>query len=171
MPFPISRLVRSMEEASLWSETGPMSAVAGAMAQEMVWFLRDRFGSGEALVENGGDLFVHCHSPLRIAIHAGTSPLSDKLALEVPAGEWGICTSSGTLGHSYSAGKADACTVVCADGARADAWATALANQVQEEEDVEKVLEASSRVPEIVSCVILKGGKIGARGRFPLAVL
>jgi ApbE superfamily uncharacterized protein (UPF0280 family) len=104
-------------------------------------------------------------------IHAGESPLSGKLALVLPPGTWGVCTSSGTTGHSLSMGRADALTVVCRDPALADAWATALANQVSSPGDLERILGQVADIPEIVACVIIVGDRVGARGSFELKAI
>jgi len=67
-----------------------------------------------------------------IAIFAGQSPLSYKVGLHLPAALMpvGVCTSSGTVGHSLSLGKADAAVVVAKSTPLADAVATRLGNEV-----------------------------------------
>lgn len=150
------------------SGTGPMAAVAGLFAREAGQLLLRDFGLDEVMVENGGDLFLARQEALVLGIHAGSSPLSDQVALEVPPGQWGICTSSGTLGHSFSRGRADALCVACRDAPLADAWATALANQVQGEAHIETVLEQSARIPEIEACLLVVGERMGVRGNFEL---
>ncbi len=119
----------------------------------------------EVLVENGGDLYVKNREDLVVVIHAGDVALSGKLGLVITPGEWGICTSSGTHGHSFSKGKADAVTIVCRDTPLADAWATALANQVKGQEDIPPLLEKVAEIPEILACVVIVGWRNGNPGR------
>ena len=49
-----------------------------------------------------------------------------------------ICTSSATVGHSLSFGKADAVTNTSKDASIADAAATAVGNIVKSAGDIEK---------------------------------
>jgi ApbE superfamily uncharacterized protein (UPF0280 family) len=66
-------------------------------------------------------------------VHAGRSPLSDTFAFVIPpkTGIQGICTSSATVGPSVSLGIADAVTVFSGNVASADAWATAICNELR----------------------------------------
>ena len=172
--------LESMYHCSSASGTGPMSSVAGLFAENTGRSLRDaviqRFApdvaiSCEVLVENGGDLYLRNVEKMVVVIHAGNVPLSGKLGLEIPPGEWGICTSSGTLGHSFSRGKADALTIVSRNTPLADAWATALANQVKGKEDIPALLERVGEIDEILACVVIVDGELGIRGEFEMKLL
>jgi hypothetical protein len=59
--------------------------------------------------------------------------VSDRLAFAVPPTRriLGVCTSSATVGPSISLGIADAVTVFSHDVALADAWATAVCNEIR----------------------------------------
>lgn len=151
--------------------TGPMASVAGLFAQEVGKRLLEDYGLIEVLVENGGDLYLHNDSRLLSVIHAGGSPLSDKMAFVLPEGEWGICTSSGTMGHSFSQGKADAVTVISSSAPLADAWATAIANQVQKAADIEPVLESVAGKPEILGCAVIVDNQVGIQGELEVKLL
>jgi ApbE superfamily uncharacterized protein (UPF0280 family) len=85
------------------------------------------------VIDNGGDIALVSDRDVRIGVHAGTAPLSDKAAFVVPPqGKiLGICTSSATVGPSISFGVADAVTVFAHDVALADAWATAICNRIR----------------------------------------
>ena len=63
----------------------------------------------------------------------GDAALSNRIAFVVPPQEsvLGICTSSATVGPSISFGIADAVTIFSRDVALADAWATAVCNQIR----------------------------------------
>jgi ApbE superfamily uncharacterized protein (UPF0280 family) len=153
------------------SGTGPMSSVAGLFAQQVGNKLKEIFRLSEVLVENGGDLYMENSSGLNVVIHAGGSPISGKMALSIPAGIWGVCTSSGTVGHSLSFGLADAVTVITREAPLSDAWATSLANRVRNPEDIEPVLEMALGIPEILGCVVIVGDRIGIRGQFEVKPL
>jgi ApbE superfamily uncharacterized protein (UPF0280 family) len=167
----ISPEINTMLQCGFYSGTGPMSSVAGLFAEKTGQVLAASYDLSEIIIENGGDLFMVSGSDTTVVIHAGDSPLSGKLALQVPSGTWGICTSSGTVGHSFSYGNADAVTVVAELTPMADAWATSLANRVQGPEDIEKVLGIAEGVPEILGCVIVVRDRMGIRGEFELKPL
>ncbi len=164
-------LAREMIAAAAQVGVGPMAAVAGAMAQRVGRALSPH--SAEVIVENGGDIFIQVQQPATIALFAGKSPLSGKVGLKIdPAwGPLGVCTSSGTVGHSLSFGKADAACVIAADAALADAAATALGNRVPDAGAMPVALEWAGTVPEILGAVVIVGEKLGAWGRVELAPL
>jgi len=161
----------SMIKCSNRSGTGPMSSVAGIFAETVALRLIREFQLGEIVVENGGDLFIKNRSELNSLIHAGKSPLSDKMAFVLRPGEWGVCTSSGTLGHSYSKGNADAVSVISGSAPMADAWATALANLVKVPADIEPVLERAKGIKDILGCAVIIGEKIGIVGEIEVKPL
>ena len=163
--------IATMIRCGVRTGTGPMSAVAGLFASRVAERLHREYRLRELVVENGGDLYIRSIEELVSVIHAGDSPLSGKLGLLLPPGTRGVCTSSGTVGHSFSKGKADAVTVVCNDVPLADAWATALANGVQGPEDIDRVLERVHTIPEILACVVIAGERMGIRGEFEIKPL
>ncbi len=165
------RIVRDMMLAGKKAGVGPMAAVAGAVAEHVGKALLR--STDEIIVENGGDIFVKVNRPVTIGIYAGESPLSNKFGLTVEPGETplGICTSSGTVGHSKSFGKADAACVVSVSTALADAAATALGNRVRRGEDLEKALSWSKTIDEVGGALIIIGEKIGAWGTLHLVRL
>jgi uncharacterized protein len=150
------------------THTGPMASVAGMFARQVGEKIKHQFNIKEVVVENGGDYYVFLKEDLLMTVYAGTSPLSEKIAVIVPASETpcGICTSSGTVGPSLSFGLADAVMVTCYSPALADGWATALANRVKSPADIETVLKYSEQFPEILSLVIICEDKTGIRGNF-----
>lgn len=163
--------LEEMYRCGIESGTGPMSSVAGMFAEMIIKRLDSAFPIQEIVVENGGDVCIRNRTDLISVIHAGSSPLSEKMGLVLPGGEWGVCTSSGTLGHSYSKGRADAVTVVSHSTPLADAWATALANLVQDQKDIETVLEKAGAIPGILACVVIIGDRMGVRGELELKLL
>ncbi len=130
--------------------------------------IREAFSVEELIVENGGDYYLLLKEDLLMTLYAGSSPLSEKIGVVIPASETpcGVCTSSGTVGHSFSFGRADAVMVACSSPVFADAWATSLANRVCTSADIEPVLKYSEQFPEIRSLVIICDEKTGIRGNF-----
>lgn len=131
-PGPSGAVVDRMVRAGTDAGVGPMAAVAGAIAAAGVEAMAGA-GAHFGVVENGGDIAYATDRPLRVGVHAGASPYSDRYAFVIPPGDGvrGCCTSSATVGPSISFGVADAVTVFAADPAVADAWATRLCNDLR----------------------------------------
>ncbi len=172
MPLPPTEdsplIVRAMADAGVKAGVGPMAAVAGAIAEfvgkELLPF------SGELIIENGGDIFMACTSPRVVGIYAGSSPLSGLLGIEIQPQETplGVCTSSGTVGHSLSLGKADAVVIISPSAALADAAATAVGNTVKTIDDITAGLEQAQKINGITGVLIIKGDKMGTWGKVKL---
>jgi len=164
-------VVREMIEAAAAVGVGPMAAVAGALAARVGRHLAPL--SPEVIVENGGDIFLTITGPATVALFAGKSPLSHRVGLKLdPAlSPLGVCTSSGTVGHSLSFGRADAACVLAKNTALADAAATALGNRIQGSDSIAPALEWIAGVPEILGALVVVGEKLGAWGRVELAPL
>ena len=173
IPSGIHPLVNDMYKASELAGTGPMSAVAGAVAEFICNDLMVRFGFREVVVENGGDIFMKLTQPATISVYAGESPLSDKIGLIIEPEQTplSVCCSSGTVGHSLSFGTADACMIACSSGALADAFATAGCNEVKDLEMVSKVTELMLQKPDVISVVVIKDDKVGIGGSIEVTVL
>lgn len=163
-------LVRRMLQAASKAGVGPMAGVAGAIAQAVAQILKPL--SPSLIVENGGDCYLDVNEEVRVKIYAGeSSPFQDRILLRFPSDRFplAVCTSSGTIGHSLSFGKADAVTVVSKDAALADATATALGNIVRNVSFIEKALERAAQIPDIEGVLILIKDKMGAWGKLELA--
>lgn len=167
-PLPVGedapQIVKAMANAAKEVGVGPMAAVAGAIAEYVGKDLLPF--SLEVIVENGGDIFLKTLKKRLIGIYAGGSPLSGKVALEIQPEETplGVCTSSGTVGHSLSFGRADACTVLSPSTSLADAAATAIGNLVREVEDIPRGIEFAQGVKGLKGVVIIKDDRIGLWG-------
>ena len=162
-PFAPS-VVNDMIQAGQAAGTGPMAAIAGLIAEYTGRTLLEY--SNQIIVENGGDIFIRSDTDTVCTIHAGKSPLSMKTGILIGKREepFALCTSSGTLGHSKSFGKADAVTVLSDSASLADAAATGLCNMVQKEGDIEKVIETGKAIPGVMGLSIIKGKHIGLWG-------
>ncbi len=157
-----------MARAGNQAGVGPMASVAGAFAQAVGRKLLNKVE--EVIVENGGDIFLKITKARKVSILCPGSPFNNRLALEIKPEETplGVCTSSGTVGPSYSSGKADAVVVVSASPILADAAATALGNLVVEKEDVEKVVQRAGEIPGVKGVLIIKDDKLGAWGKIKI---
>ncbi|OGQ99067.1 MAG: hypothetical protein A2521_00645 [Deltaproteobacteria bacterium RIFOXYD12_FULL_57_12] len=162
-------IVKAMLKAGQVAAVGPMAAVAGAVAE---FVGRDLLAGGldEVMVENGGDIFLMRTRECVSAIFAGPSPLSQRVGLRIAAADMplGLCTSSGTVGHSLSLGTADAVTVLAASASLADAVATLVGNAVQDEQTMGAALELAQTIPGIMGVVIIKNEQLGAWGKVDL---
>lgn len=171
-PLPTPRfapdIVKQMSEAAQKAGVGPMASVAGAIAEnvgrELLAF------STEVIVENGGDIYLKSRKTRTIGIFAGESPLTGKIGLEISAHDTplGICTSSGTVGHSLSYGKADAVVALSPSATLADAAATAIGNRVSKAGDIDRAIEFGKSISGLKGVVIIKGDKIGVWGEVKL---
>lgn len=171
-PLPTPRhapsIVKQMTEAARQAGVGPMAAVAGAMAEYVGRELLDF--SPEIIVENGGDIYLKSLTRRNIGIFAGKSPLSGKFGLEINAQDTplGICTSSGTVGHSLSYGKADAVVILAPSASLADAAATAIGNRVSQAGDITSAIEFGQSISGLKGIVIIKDAHIGVWGEVKL---
>lgn len=174
-PLPMDpyapKIVQEMFRASQVAQVGPMASVAGAIAE---WVAKDLLPfSKEVIIENGGDIFLLSSRERIIGIYAGLSPLSLRVGILIPPQETplGICTSSGTVGHSLSFGKADAVCILSKSVALADAVATAIGNRVQGKKDIDSALERGSMIEGVLGIIIIVGEKIGVWGKMNLVSL
>jgi ApbE superfamily uncharacterized protein (UPF0280 family) len=157
-----------MSAAARAAGVGPMAAVAGAFAQEVGEFIL-KGGAREVVVENGGDIYIKALTEKVVGLHAGEGKLSNKLALKLKPAETpcGVCTSSGTLGHSISFGEADAVAVVADSAFLADAAATTIANEVRGKDAVQKGLAKAREINGIRGVLIVKDDDLAAWGKLP----
>ncbi|MDJ0783405.1 MAG: UPF0280 family protein [Desulfosarcinaceae bacterium] len=171
LEMPAPAIVAEMAAAGQAAGTGPMAAVAGALAEAVARGLHRH--SEMVLVENGGDVFIQYPYPLTIAVAAGASPLSMRLGIRIDDCRQGraVCTSSGTVGHSLSMGSADAICVISDSGALADAVATAIGNRVRCEADIGPAVEFGSAVPGVDGILVIRGSVSGAWGDLTLVPL
>ncbi len=168
-PLPVDEgaphIVKAMSEAASKAGVGPMASVAGAIAEfvgtELLAF------SPEIIIENGGDIYLKSLDKRIIGIYAGESPLSGKIGLEIDGADTplGICTSSGTVGHSLSYGKADAAIVLSKSATLADAAATAIANLIKQPSDIPSGIELAKSIEGVSGVIIIQGDNTGLWGK------
>lgn len=165
---PAPEIVREMAIAGQKAGVGPMAAVAGGIAG-MVGKNLLKY-TDEIIVENGGDVFVRTNAPVTIGIFAGDSPLSMRMGLAVDSAgrPMAVCTSSGTIGHSMSMGRADAVCVVAESCPLADAAATSIGNHVNSKTDIQDAIDFGNKIDGISGIVIIKNDGIGMWGDLDL---
>jgi hypothetical protein len=164
-----SDIVKEMIRATELAGVGPMASVAGAIAEftgnELLAY------SKEIIIENGGDIFIKSNKARRVAVYAGDSPFSNKIFIKIKPEDApiGICTSSGTVGHSLSFGKADACVIIAKSASLADAVATAVCNRIKEKKDIAPSLEFAISIKGVRGAVVILGKDLGSIGNIELA--
>jgi len=168
-PYPVEQtapaIIKEMAIASKVANTGPMSAVAGAVAEAVGKDLLPF--SPEIIIENGGDIFLKTSKKRLVGIYAGESSFTGKIALEIKPQETplGICTSSATIGHSLSLGCADAVVALSPSTPLADAIATAIGNMVKSIDDIPQAIEKAKDIQGLYGIIIIKDDKIGIWGK------
>jgi hypothetical protein len=157
-------IIVDMAMAGEKAGVGPMAAVAGAIAEHVGIDLLKY--SDEIVVENGGDVFLKSDNPVTVAIFAGRSPLSLRMGLRIEsAGKpVSICTSSGTVGHSLSLGKADAVCVVSDSCSLADAAATAIGNRVKSKAHIQPAVDFGKHIDGVKGIMVIVGDEVGIWG-------
>ena len=171
-PFPVGdnapHIVKEMAAAAEKVGVGPMAAVAGAFAEfvgrELLNF------SSELIVENGGDIFLKNLKHRLVGVYAGDTPFTGKIALKIEPEETplGICTSSGTVGHSFSFGSADAAIVVSPSTPLADAAATAIGNLVKANDDINRGIEFAKSIDGLKGVAVIKDDRMALWGQIEI---
>ena len=166
-PVNIDPDIRRMYETCAKVDVGPMASVAG-MISEITLNAARKAGASEVIADNGGDIALFVKTTAVIGIYAG-SALNCNLAFQIESTPrpLGICTSSGTVGHSFSYGCADAAIVISENIPLADAAATALCNHIQNPADLNRCFQFLDRLPEIQGAMVILGEQIALWGILP----
>jgi len=164
-------VVWQMIQAGQAAGVGPMASVAGAIAENVGRHLLGQ--CRQIVVENGGDLFLKTDETVVIGLFAGDSPLSMNVGIKIPPSEngVGVCTSSGTVGHSLSAGSADAVCVVSPSCALADAAATAIGNRIHTPRDIKDAIDFGKTITGVNGIVVVVNREMGGWGEIELVPL
>ncbi len=165
-------IVADMIAAGNRAGVGPMAAVAGVLAEAVG---RDLLAASPVvMIENGGDIFLAGACSYTVGIFAGRSPFSNKLGIHLRRSEKfsaGVCTSSASVGHSLSLGKADAMCVYADSAAFADALATAMGNRIKSANDLNVVVEDTLAFDSVHGAVAILGDKMAVAGDLELISL
>jgi uncharacterized protein len=161
-------IIKDMLKVSATAGVGPMASVAGAISEHVGRDLMRE--SANVIVENGGDIYLNVKDNVLIGLFAGDSPLTGRIALRIDAKETpiGICTSSGTVGHSLSFGKADAVCIKSKSAALADAAATSVGNLIRKKSDVKKGLDRAMSIDGVLGVLIIKEDTLAVQGEMEL---
>ena len=105
-----------------------------------------------------------------VGLYIKDSRLKNSLCLNIERGQTpcGLCSSSGRFGHSLSLGKSDLVTVMGDSAIIADAAATAAANTIRDEKDIEGAITIYRKKKGIKGILIVKEKRIGLWGNIQL---
>jgi ApbE superfamily uncharacterized protein (UPF0280 family) len=169
-PIPVElsapEIVKEMAQSAKTADVGPMAAVAGAIADFLGRDLVKK-GCREVIIENGGDIFLKVAKARNIGIYAGKSRAWNSLKIKVRPSQtpMGVCSSSGTIGHSLSFGIAECAIILAKNAVLADAVATATLNRVRSPLDVQKALEFALSVKGVRAAAIICNKKLATLGK------
>lgn len=157
-------IVKEMISASARVGVGPMATVAGAIAEFLgrdISHLTDEY-----IIENGGDISIKTLRERMILVYAKKSPFSQNIAIRIKERDkpYGVCTSSATVGHSLSLGKADAVCVIADSALFADGLATYIGNSVKSKDDIGGAIEAGKTFSNVMGLLIIVGDSLGVWG-------
>ncbi|MDD4953537.1 MAG: UPF0280 family protein [Candidatus Omnitrophica bacterium] len=160
------RVIQDMAQAADRAGVGPMAAVAGAIAQRLGKDLLKK-GYRQVIIENGGDIFLKTKKSRLVGIYTGKSKLWNALKIKIKPKDTplGICTSSGTVGHSLSFGRADSVVILSKDVALADAVATATANRVRQRQDLQGALMFARGIKGVLGAIIILNNDLISWGK------
>jgi len=168
---PAPGIIVNMIKAAWNAGVGPMAAIAGAVAEQVGHGLLKL--TDQVIIENGGDVFIKTNSSVTVGIFAGKSPLSLRIGIRLNnrSRPEAVCTSSGTIGHSLSRGKADAVCVVADSCPIADAAATSIGNLIDSPADIDNAITTGRRIGKLSGIVVIVGEKIGMWGDLEVVAL
>ena len=103
-------------------------------------------------------------------MHAGASRFTNKIGIKIDPRQTpcGICTSSATVGHSLSFGKADAVVVLSPSASLADCCATALCNSIASKDDIDNAISRGKSIKNIKGILVIIDDTLGAWGDMKL---
>ncbi|ABR54457.1 protein of unknown function DUF375 [Methanococcus vannielii SB] len=178
-PFKISNdapeIVKLMANSSENANVGPMAAVAGTFSELVIHSLLEN-NSKSAICENGGDIALSSDFDIIVGLYAGNSPISGNLGFKLKKEKikngYGVCTSSGTVGHSVSFGNADSVTVFAKSASIADAAATSIGNFAvgSPDEAINKCLEQAENILKIDGVFVTFQEYAGKVGKIPTLI-
>ncbi len=163
---PVPELIGLMNRASEKAGVGPMASVAGLVSDEILKIIMENCSAG--FVENGGDVAVNCDREMNVTVFPGWGDDSAVIGFRVPAGTYGITTSSGRYGPSFSEGEADMVSVASDTAAEADAFSTSIGNRIVEGADVQRLIDSYDGLRAVA---VMWKGQIWYKGDFELIFL
>jgi len=164
--FP--EIIKKMCEKSAIFNVGPMATVAGAVCEYLAANL-NKYCS-QLIIENGGDVYIKSKRDINVGVYLKNKYFKDRINLKIKRGNtpYGLCSSSGSFGHSLSLGKSDLVVVLAESTISADGAATAVANSISSHADISKAINHYKKVNDIEGILIVKDSKIGLWGSLEL---
>ena len=168
-------IIKTMAKAGEIADVGPMASVAGAISQFIVENAI-KYNCKNIISENGGDIALRTEKDVVVGLYAGSSSLSYTIGFKIDEDKanngYGVCTSSGTVGHSVSFGNADAVVVFAKKASIADASATSIGNFAvgAPEDAINKCLEKAEDIEYIDGVFVVMGEFAGKIGKIPQIV-
>jgi len=161
-------VIKRMCEKSAVFNVGPMASVAGAVCDFIASGLDDFCSC--LIIENGGDVFIKSDEDIDVGVYLKNKHFADKIYLRVKADDipCGLCSSSGSFGHSLSMGKSDLVTVLAESTLSADGAATSVANNINSSKDISKTINSYKKIEDIKGIIIVKNDKLGVWGNIEL---
>lgn len=161
-------IIKKMCRRAAIFNVGPMAAVAGAVCEYIAAGL-DRH-CRRLIIENGGDVYIKSNKDVDIGVYLKNVNFKDKIYLKIKAKDTpcGVCSSSGSFGHSLSMGKSDLVAVLSKSTISADAAATAIANKIIKPSDIDENIEHYKTIKDISGILIIKDDRIGLWGNIEL---
>jgi hypothetical protein len=159
-------IIKTMAEESKKANVGPMATVSGTISELLGKELLKK-GYKDVIIENGGDIFLKTRKPRLVGIYSGRSKLWNSLCIKIKPKDtpMGICTSSGTIGHSLSFGLADSVVVLSKSTSLADAVATATCNRIKIKQDLHKALDFARQIKGVLGIVIILKNNLVSWGK------
>jgi ApbE superfamily uncharacterized protein (UPF0280 family) len=166
-PDDPSPLVRRMCEAADAVGVGPMATVAGAIAQATLEAMAAE-GCDHGWVDNGGDIALILGAPVTMEVfHQPGARTAFGMVLGPAEGTFGVCSSSGRLGHSISLGDADVALAIADSAIVADAVATSVGNRVTDRESLRTCFRHVKDVPGLRGGLAMMDGEVAIHGQLP----
>ncbi len=175
VPYDSPEIIKTMAKAGYVANVGPMASVAGTISEFVVKKCVE-YGCNNIICENGGDIALKSEKDVVVGLYAGKSSLSGNIGFKINSDKcnnlYGVCTSSGTVGHSVSFGSADAVVVFSKYPSIADAAATSICNYSigTPEEAINKCLEVGESIEHIEGIFVVIGEYAGKTGKVPKLV-
>lgn len=160
-------IIRAMCEAGFKAGTGPMAAVAGAIAQIAAETVAGE--DDEVIIDNGGDVYLILQSPAVVALYTGKNKSNPGIGLRINPDmtPLAVCSSSSRMGHSASLGNCDLVTVVARDASLADACATAACNMIKGPDDLGKISFFLEKIGSLEGIIAITDGMTALSGKLP----
>jgi ApbE superfamily uncharacterized protein (UPF0280 family) len=161
-------VIKRMCQKAVIFNVGPMATVAGAVCDYIASGL-DKY-CRRLIIENGGDVFMKSNKDVDVGVYLKNKYFADKIYLKIKAGDTpcGLCSSSGSFGHSLSMGSSDLVVVLAKTTISADGAATSIANKIKSPNDISKTINDYKNIKDITGILIIKDDRLGIWGNIEL---